>query len=326
MAVGFESSRIHRNLGPALAAINNLTRQELNDVFSKGQMAALNVHHQIKSTLIHQKTESFYRHLLPLRELLSSLLAKSYRMYFKLALTHPRQVEHNPDEWARFHLQPAIGATVEWLRDWYILACDGESQWVRIVASTEFAAGRTVSLPTLITAPPLPSQKSWRAPAWLFEVSLVVVGIGVLKSQHVPQTDSEQRLGASYTRLLLKGARRVFLWQLEEVLERVWNEEIAAAGAIPIEDEIGEKRRPIKRSGWQDRERLHSAIRKALRDNPSLQGVDLCIELDKRQAPPLYDWIKCGQWTEGLTWRDAWHGRGLRKKIRRVRREAQKWR
>jgi hypothetical protein len=324
MPVGFENSRIHRSLKLALAAINNQTRQELNGIFSKGQMTALSAHHQIKITPINQKTDSFYRYLLPLRELLSSLLANSYRMYFNLALTHQRQAGHNPDEWARFHLQPAIVATVEWLRDWYILACDGDNQWVRNVASTEFVTGQTVLLPISITAPPLPSPKSWRAPAWLFEISLVVLGIGVLKSQHVPPTDSEQKLGASHTRLLLKGARRVFLWQLEDLLERARNEEIAAASAIPIEEESRGKRRPIKRRGWQDREQLYIAIQKALRDNPFLQGVDLCIELDKRQAPPLYDWIKCGEWREGLTWRDAWHGRGLRKKIRRVRREAQK--
>ena len=33
--------------------------------------------------------------------------------------------------------------------------------------------------------------------------------------------------------MLLKGARRVFVWALEAAIERVRNEEIAAAGAIP---------------------------------------------------------------------------------------------
>jgi len=37
--------------------------------------------------------------------------------------------------------------------------------------------------------------------------------------------------------LLLKGARRVFLWKLGAEIEIVRNEEIAAAGAIPAEQE-----------------------------------------------------------------------------------------
>lgn len=325
MPVWSENSGARRSLKPALEAINNLTRQELNGIFSRGQMTALSAHHQIKITPINQKTGPFYRHLLPLRELLSSLLGKSYRMYFKLALANPRQAGRNPDKWARAYLHPAIEATLNWLRDWYILVCDGENQWVRNVASTEFIPGQTVSLSIPITAPPpLPSPKSWRAPAWLFEVSLVVVGIGVLKTQHVPPTDSEQKLGASHTRLLLKGARRVFLWQLEEVIERVRNEEIAAAGAITTEAASSEKRRQINRRGWQEREKLYSAIQKALKSNPELQGIDLCAELDKRHAPPLYDWIKSGEWPEGLTWKEAWVKPGLRKKIRRVRQEALK--
>ena len=59
------------------------------------------------------------------------------------------------------------------------------------------------------------------------------MGIGPLKTKHVPATDSEDRLSEAHTRLLLKGARRVFLWKLGAEIGTVRNEEIAAAGANP---------------------------------------------------------------------------------------------
>jgi hypothetical protein len=147
-----------------------------------------------------------------------------------------------------------------------------------------------------------------------------------MKPEHVPMTDSEQKLGAAYTRLLLKGARRVFLWDLQAVIKRARNEEIAAAGAIPTGAASREERVPNKRKGWEQRLKLYSAIQKAMRGNPALQGMDLCAELDKRHAPPLFDWMKGGEWPKGLTWKEAWLQPGLRRKIRRVRQEAMKGR
>ena len=87
-----------------------------------------------------------------------------------------------------------------------------------------------MEIPTAV--PPLPPSASWRAPVWLFEVS-PLLGIGPLKTAHVPARDSEQKLGLAHTRLLLKGAKRSFLWALGGAIETVRNEEIAAAGAIP---------------------------------------------------------------------------------------------
>jgi hypothetical protein len=81
-------------------------------------------------------------------------------------------------------------------------------------------------------------------------------------------------------------------------------------------------RRVNKRKGWEQKLKLYSAIQKALDRNASLQGLEFCAELDKRHAPPLYDWVKTGEWREGLTWKEAWASRRLRKKIRRVRQEA----
>jgi hypothetical protein len=86
----------------------------------------------------------------------------------------------------------------------------------------------------------------------------------------------------------------------------------------------GEKRGPNKRKGWEQREKLYRAIREVLTRNPSLQGMKFCAELDKRHAPPLYDWMKLGQWRDGLTWKEAWNDPDLCPKIRRVRQEAMK--
>src|SRR6266566_1029166 len=221
------------NLAPAQEAIGNLLLQELNEGFYGWWTDAQSAHTEIEFALINQKSGAFYRHFLPWRKNLVSLLTGSYRRYFKLALVHPHQVGRDSHKWAWDQLQPAVSATLEWIRDWYILACDGENQFVRRIGSTEFVPGQTVSLSIPTTVPPFPPPKSWRAPSWLFAISLALVGIGPLKEKNVPATDSEQRLGTAHTRLLLKGARRVFLWELGAAIETVRNEEIAAAGAIP---------------------------------------------------------------------------------------------
>ncbi len=311
------------NLTPALEAIGNLLLQELNEVFSGGEMTALSAHDEIELAPINQRTGPFYRYFLPWRKDLVSLLAESYRRYLKLALAHPREAGHDADKWTWGQLQPAVGAALEWIRDWYILACDGENQYVRHMGSAQFLPGQTVSLPIPLTVPPSPPPKSWRAPAWLFQVSLALVGVGPLKTKNVPATDSEQKLGPAHTRLLLKGARRVFLWELAAAIGRVRNEETAAAGAIPAEIANRQTRGPNKRKGWQQRIKLYSAIQKVLKDN-LLQGMEFCAALDKRHAPPLLDWVEGGDWREGFTWKEAWSNRSLRQKIRRVRQEALK--
>lgn len=316
---------LHSNLTPALEAIGNLAVRELNEIFLSGRMAAMSAHGEIERTPVSQKTGPFYRHLRPLRNDMVSLLANSYRRCFKLALAHPRETGNFPDQWAWHAIQPAIITTLEWLRDWYILACDGENKYVRHMGSTEFVpGGQTVSLSIPTTVPPFPRSKSWRAPAWLFQVSLAYVGVGPLKTKNIPANDSEEKLSAAHTRLLLKGARRVFLWELGAAIETVRNEEIAAAGAIPAETVNRQTRGPNKRKGWEQKQKLYNSIQKALDRNPSLEGMEFCAELDKRHAPPLYDWTKRGEWRDGLTWKEAWNDPRLRQKIRRVRQEAMK--
>lgn len=223
------------NFTPAQEAIGNLLLPKLKGIFSGGWTEALDAHTKIESASTSQKSSVFYWHYLPLLKNLVSVLADSYRQYFKLALAHPRQTRRDPHLWAWDQLQPAVHASLEWIRDWFILACDGENRFVRRMASTEYTPGQTVSLPIPTTVTPFPQPESWRAPAWLFQVSLAHFGIGLLKPEHVPDRDSDERLGAAHTRLLLKGARRVFLWDLGATIETVRNEELAAAGAIPTE-------------------------------------------------------------------------------------------
>ncbi len=308
---------------PALEAIGNLLLTDLEQTLQGGWSAALAANSEIKIRPISQRTGPFHRHLIPLLKDLSSLLSGAYRRYFKLALAHPQQSGPDPHEWALHQLDPAVRATLEWIRDWYILACDGSNRHMQLIKSIPFEPGQTVSTSIPLNPPEIALPGHWRAPAWLFAVGSVV-GIGPLKTKHVPARDSEERLSAAHTRLLLKGARRVFLWKLRAEIGIVRDEEIAAAGTVPGEFTNRQKRQYNKRKGWQQRIKLYEAVRKTLGDNPNLQGIKFCAELDKRHAPPLVDWTKTGEWRKGFTWKEAWGQTSLKRKIRRVRQEAMK--
>jgi hypothetical protein len=308
--------------GQALAATENLWNQAFFSLKSSGNIEALMAHGVIEHAPHSAKSIIFYRSLVPLRNSSVAVLAETYRRCLKLALANPQEAGLNPDEWAWSLIQPAVRVTFEWLRDWYILACDGENQYVRRSETIEFVPEQTVSLSVPLTVSPCPSPKSWRAPAWLFGISLAHFGFGVLKKKHVPATDSDQRLSPAHSRLLLRGARRKFLWDLEEAIRKVSNEEISAAGTVPSGPVGRQSREPNKRKGWEQREKLYTAIRNVLRDNHGLQGREFCHALDKRHALPLFDWTKSGDWREGLTWKEAWDNKRLRRKIRRVRQEA----
>lgn len=310
-------------LTPALKAIGELFEDGFAQLDSWGKTEALMAHGEIERMPVGNKTSPFFRHFLPLRRDMVVLLADSYRRYFKLALAHVSQAGGDSDKWAQAQLWPAVCVVLVWIRDWYILACDGENQSMRRLASTKFVPGATVSLPIPLSLPPIPPPTSWRAPAWLFAIS-PVLGVGPLKEQHVPARDSEERLGEAHTRLLLKGARRAFLWDLGAAIGTVRNEETAAAGAVRVEAGNKPGRGPNKRKGWKQRLKLYSAIQKVLSAKPSLEGMEFCAELDKRHAPPLLDWTESGEWRDGLTWKEAWSDMGLRRKIRRVRQEAQR--
>jgi hypothetical protein len=291
-----------RNLPPpdafesALQAIATLLEGDFKKLQDALWKEALATNSEMAQLHYRQKTVPFFRRFVPLRQRMSTLLAEAYRRFFKLAQAHPSKTEGDSDRWAGNQLRPSLDTAVEWIRQWYILACDG----------------------------PEPSSTPWRAPSWLFGVSEVYFGIRFVYQNHLPNMDSDEPLGESHTRLLLKGARRVLLWDLEEAIERVRNEETAAAGAVRADAVTGQRRRTIKRKGWEKRLKLYDVIRTILSANPSLQGMAFCAELDKRHALPLLDWVKSGEWQEGLTWKEAWNQRELRRKIRRVRQEAQK--
>ena len=229
------------NFTSALEATSNLFSQELEEVFHAGQRSAFSAHSEIAFVSIAQKTGPFYRHFAPWRNALTSVLADTYRRCFKLAVAHPDKTGHDPHEWVRGQLQPAIGAAVERIKDWYVLACDGENRHMQLVASAEFVPGQTISIPIPLDVQVSPLPKSWCAPSWLFAVGVAFTGIGFLRSENFPKRDSEEKLGVAHTRLLLAGARRLFLWALEAAVERVRNEELAAAGAIPAEPVSTEK-------------------------------------------------------------------------------------
>lgn len=308
----------------ALEAVANLCEEAFVELDHSSGLYAISAHSEIKRTSTDQKSATFYRFLIPLRTAMIALLADSYRRYFKLALAHPSQTGGDPAMWAWTQLRPAVHAALEWMFDWYVFACDGESRRMRHIATFQFEPGKTVSTPVPNSFAPFPPVTTWRAPAWLFQVSLVLVGIGVVKTDRVPSKESVERLGPGHTRLILKGAKRVFLWNLGEVVERVRNEEIAAAGAVRSETTHAPARQPNKRRGWEQRLKLHGVIRKILSSDPSLEGIEFCAELDRRHALPLHDWLARGEWRAGLTWKEAWNDPDLRRKIRRVRQEAQR--
>jgi hypothetical protein len=227
----------------AVRAIGELFENEFVGFSSAAQVEALGAHSEIKQAPIAHKSSPFFRHFVPLCQEMTVLLADTYRRYFRVALAHMNETNGDPDRWAQAHLWPAVCAVLDWTRDWYILACDGESQSLRLIGSMKYVPGETVSVPIPGAIAPLPSPQSWRAPAWLFGVSPTVFGISILKEHHVPPRNTEERLGEAHTRLLLKGARRVFLGNLGAAIVRVRNEEVAAAGAIPVEAAVGRGKR-----------------------------------------------------------------------------------
>lgn len=286
------SDAVPTRIDAAIQAIGNLVRETLHDILVQGQEAALVAHSEIEVRPADQRSTAFYRHFLPVRGAIVTTFADNYRRYIRLAFAHRHEIGIDPAQWAWIQLHPVLTVMFEWIGDWFILACDGENQHVRKGGSAPFVPGQIVSFKVSLTPQPLISPESWRAPAWLFQISVSHFGIGFVKESHVPARDSEERLGTAHTRLLLKGARRVFLWLLGATLETVRNEETAAAGAIPEPVLIKEKRGPNKREGWEQKVKLCDAIRKILIANPHVEGIDFCTELDQRHAPPLADWEK----------------------------------
>ena len=245
--------RRHQNirLNEALEATGNIWLRGFAELRDLGLTEAIAGHAEIENAPTNGKSMIFYRRLLPLRRKSVALLAETYRLCLRLALAHPQEWGPDPRDWARAWLQPAVHLTFDWIRDWYVLTCDGQNQWVRRVGPIPVTPGQTVSLNIPTTVPPSESPKDWRAPAWLFEIFAPLTGIGLLKTSHVPANKTEERLGGAYTRVLLRGARRVFLWELREAIEIVGDEETAAAGTIPGQPTEDRKPKPRSPKGFE---------------------------------------------------------------------------
>src|SRR5271165_5415458 len=130
----------------ALEAAGNLWARGFEQLSNSATNVAFVALAEIQIARAANKSGVFYRHFLPLRGEAVALLAEAYRRCFKLAVANPRESNLDPNKWALEQLQPAVNLTFEWIRDWYILACDGENQWVRRADSVPFDPGQTVSV------------------------------------------------------------------------------------------------------------------------------------------------------------------------------------
>ena len=149
------------------------------------------------------------------------------------------------------------------------------------------------------------------APAWALEMHQVVERLPAHIYAELPEPLRTAKDLLNNAEQLQALTARVLDQQSKRLVQR-WSK-----GVVKV-------RGPNKRKGWEQREKLYEAIRRALNANRSLQGIELCAELDRRHAPPLCDWVVRGEWRKGLTWKEAWSNKRLRSRIRRVRQEAQK--
>jgi hypothetical protein len=143
-------------LTPALEAIRNLLLPELQEFFSGSMSTAMSANDQIKLRPVAQKTSCFYGHYVPLRQAVVSLLTVSYRRYFKLALAHEHQIGLDPDAWAWYQMQRPVRDALEWIGDWFVLACEGTNQYVQPLGQIEALPGQTSSLSIPLTVTPYP--------------------------------------------------------------------------------------------------------------------------------------------------------------------------
>jgi len=165
------------------------------------------------------------------------------------------------------------------------------------------------------------------SPSWVLEMNEVVerlplyihnelpgpLRLGGFDSNNLAQVEAIRSAAKTLSTVdQIQALTRGVLDQQLQRLERRWS-----ATAMPV-------RGPNKRRGWEQKQKLYVAIQKVLSAKQDLQGMEFCAELDKRHALPLYDWTKRGEWREGLTWKEAWGDPDLKRKIRRVRQEAQK--
>ena len=159
---------------------------------------ALAVHREIEALAVGSRNARFYAQFMPLLMNSAQILVEAYRRYFRLALASPQECGPNPDEWACNQLREGIGVAFDWLTNWWVLACDGENQHVRLVASIPFVPGEAMSVSIPTSLPPGSKPRTWWcAPCWTFVV--YPPGINVIKTKHVPDTTSDEKLSPALT-------------------------------------------------------------------------------------------------------------------------------
>lgn len=217
----------------AVEATEKMLWQRLAAFQQESSVHALMTHTETQALPIGQRNSRFYGRFLPLLMALTAALSEAYRRYFKLALANPQEDCTDPHEWACNQLQEGIGVAFQWISDWWVLACDGENRNVRKVASTPVVQGETVSVSVSIpaTVPTNFQDNAWCAPCWTFVVS-PATGISLLKTRHVPDTNSDERLSRGHSRLILKAMRRVLLARLVTEIDEARNEETVTAGSV----------------------------------------------------------------------------------------------
>jgi hypothetical protein len=307
----------------AVEATQRIFRQRFLEFQQQSTVQALAVHSEIEVLAIGSRNARFFSRFAPLLVNSAEIVTEAYRRYFKLALANPQECGPDPDEWAWNKLQESVAIAFDWLNNWWVLACDGENQHIRLAATVPIVPGEavSVSIPTALPANSRPDTY-WCAPCWTFVI--YPPGIRFLRPENVPDTTSNEKLSPAHTRLILKAMRRMFLMKLGVEMDRARNEETIAVGTVPALAIPTAKRKPNKRVGVEKRLELYEVIRKILDAKPDLQGSDFCAELDKRHAHPLHDWVKREEWLKEYTWKVAWKIPSLRRKIRRVRQEAMK--
>ena len=287
------------------AAASKLLVDDFAAVQSLGTMSAYNAHVEIETLPAPRKSAVLYRGLALWRRDLVRILGEGYRRYVRLTLGHAVTISRDPTEEAWLWLQPAIQAGIAEMRQWIMLACDGENDTVRHIGTVALVPNETVrmSIPTALQPPLLSS--TWRVPSWVFWAYTPATGIGPLKMEHVPNPGTEDKLSDAFTKLIFCGARRLFLLELRRASEHVRDEEIAAISASPSLIQVSAPRR----SGliFNNREqKILDVI------NAGARGRKYAIALDAAGLRPRRDWREKGC---PSTYRDAYWVQTWRKRI-----------
>src|SRR6266446_10624177 len=119
----------NRSVTAALEAIANLLERGFTAIDHSSGIQGLTAHSDIEQAGINQKSPVFFRHFIPLHKQMIELLADTYRKYLRVVLANDSGGD--PQRLAWIQIQPAVAAALEWTRDWYILACEGENQSIR---------------------------------------------------------------------------------------------------------------------------------------------------------------------------------------------------